>query len=384
MKILKGNIITPFFHFYGEILIKDGMITEIKKGTLGINKELVEDYSNCFICPGFINIHLHGAVGYDFMDHNAKAFLEISRYLASSGVTGFLGTTMTMSEENIRQTLSLARNILQNDKLLTAILYGIHLEGPCISKKFRRAQNLRYIKEDVNFLRNLVRDYPSVIKTVTIAPELNECEKLVKELISQKIYVSAGHTDADFSMALKAFNWGINRVTHLFNAMPPIHHRSPGIVTAALLDKRVFVEIIPDGVHLHPAMLDLIVRFKGEDRVCLITDSIRATGLKDGKYSLGGQEVIVQGKEARLLDGTLAGSVVSMDQAVRNIISFTGVSVQKAIEMASYTPACAIGLDKITGSLEKGKQADIIILDNQLEVLMTMVKGMVVYRKSKG
>jgi len=269
-----------------------------------------------------------------------------------------------MYEENIRRTLSLARNILQNDKLLIAILYGIHLESLCISKKFRGEQNLRYIKEDVNFLRNLVRDYPSVIKNVTIAPELNGCEKLVKELISQKIYVSAGHTGADFSMALKAFNWGINRVTHLFNAMPPIHHRSPGIVTAALLDKRVFVEIIPNGVHLHPAMLDLIGRLKGEDRVCLITDSIRETGLKDGKYSLGGQEVIVQGKEARLLDGTLAGSVVSMDQAVRNIISFTGVSMQKAIEMASYTPACAIGLDKITGSLEKGKQADIIILDN--------------------
>ncbi len=380
MKILKGTIITPFEKFFGHIIVEKATIMDVVKGEVSESGNNIMDFSESYICPGFVNIHAHGAVGVDFSNHNLDSFSKISRFMTSTGVTRFLGTTMTLSKEELKQTLLSACDFQRTRSLYATGFNGLHFEGPYINKKFKGAQNPEYILEaDDGLLIRLAKGNPQIIKTVSLAPEINGAEGLIKELLSLGIYISAGHTGADYELARKAFDWGVNRVTHLFNAMPPLLHRAPGIITAALQDERVFVEVIADGIHIHPPVLDLIVKLKGPDRICLITDSMEAAGLKDGVFKLGGQEVFVKGAEARLADGTLAGSTLAMDQAVRNIINFTGVLLPEAIKMASYTPACAIGLGKITGSIEKGKSADLVILNKKLEVVQTIIKGEAVF-----
>lgn len=379
--VLKGRIITPFTMFSGEIMLKDGLIEDLTQGSFGKDDQVV-DYGDCYICPGFFDLHLHGAVGYDFMDGDIRGFSKISRFLAGSGVTGFLATTMTMAKANIRSAVKATKEIIRDHIEASPVCYGMHLEGPYVNEEYIGAQNPKYILSgEDNFLAELIEEYGDMIKTVTLAPEIKGGEELIKDLVSHGIYPSAGHTGASLVTAGRAFDLGVNRVTHLFNAMPPIHHRAPGIITGALLDDRVFTEVIADGIHIHRAVVEMIIRIKGASGVCLVTDSMRATGLPDGRYDLGGQEVVVKGEEARLADGRLAGSVLSMDRAVRNIIEFTKAPLEDVIRMASFNPARAVGLDKICGSLEKGKQADIVVLSKELEVLMTMVRGNIVYQR---
>jgi N-acetylglucosamine-6-phosphate deacetylase len=225
----------------------------------------------------------------------------------------------------------------------------------------------------------LVRQYPGVVKTITLAPEIPGADELISGLISRGIRVSAGHTGATLDEAQRGFDKGINRISHLFNAMPPIHHREPGIITAALLDERVFVELIPDGIHVNSRVLKLVVRAKQADRICLISDAMMAAGLGDGSYHLGRLDVMVRDNAARLSSGALAGSIIGMDQGVRNMVELADCSLPQAVAMASCNPALALGVDKITGSLEPGKQADIVVLNQQLQVVMTMIQGKVVY-----
>lgn len=383
-KVIRGTVVTPLEEFAGQVVVEDGVITEVAREIFDIPGAEVLSFDGCFICPGFVDLHIHGANGSDFMDCDPSAFESISRFLAFHGVTSYLGTTVTAAGGVLERTVELAYSILsRQDAGDTTGFRGLHVEGPHVSSARLGAQDGECVLSPVaSPIPELVRRFPGAIRTVTVAPELKGAEPLVRTLASMGVRVSAGHTDASFEVANESFLWGIDRVTHLFNTMRPLHHREPGLVGAALTDSRVYVELIADGIHVHPAVLELVNKVKGPRRVCLITDSMRATGLAAGIYTLGRLTVKVDGGQARLESGALAGSVLTMDQAVRNMVSLAHVPLADAITMASYTPACAIGLDGLVGSLKKGKSADIVVLNRELQVEVTMRRGREVYRRN--
>jgi N-acetylglucosamine-6-phosphate deacetylase len=380
-KVLRGTVVTPFEEFAGQVVVEGRVIKEVGRETCDVPGAEVLSLPDCFICPGFVDLHIHGANGSDFMDCDPSAFESISRFLAVHGVTSYLGTTVTSPGDALERTVELSHSILSGQCAGAATGFrGLHVEGPHVSSTRLGAQDGECaLPPSASPIPELVRRFPGAIRTVTVAPELPGAESLVRTLTSMGVRVSAGHTDASFELAKEAFQWGVDRVTHLFNAMRPLHHREPGLVGAALTDRKTYVELIADGVHVHPAVLELVYRLKGPRRVCLITDSIRATGLAAGTYTLGRLMVTVDGGQARLESGALAGSVLRMDQAVRNMVSLACVPLAHAIAMASYTPARAVGLHGLVGSLEKGKSADIVVLNRELQVEMTMLCGQEVY-----
>lgn len=380
-KVIRGVLVTPFQEFAGEVVVDGGTIVEVAAGTHARPGLEVVDLGDSYVCPGFVDIHIHGASGSDVLDGSLSALEEMSRFLSSHGVTSFLGTVTTAPVDSMVSAVEAAAAALsrQTDEVLS--LRGVHLEGPHVSVDKLGAQDGESALAAVDSpILELVRRYPGVIKTVTVAPEVPGAQALIEELVSLGVHVSIGHTDASFELAQQAFCWGADRLTHVFNAMRPIHHREPGLIVASLLNPNVYVELIADGVHMHPAVVELVYRNKGPERVCLITDSMRAAGLEDGTYTLGRLEVKVVGNEARLASGTLAGSVLTMDQAVRNVTSFAKAALTDAVTMASLTPARAVGLDREVGSLEVGKSADIVVLNRDLKVEMTMIRGVEVFR----
>lgn len=382
-KVIRGTVITPLEEFAGQVVVEDGVIKEVAREISDITGAEVLSFSDCFVCPGFVDLHIHGTNGSDFMDCDPSAFESISGFLASHGVTSYLGTTVTAPCGDLERTVELAHSILSHRGAGDATGFrGLHVEGPHVSSERLGAQDGECVLSPVaSPVPELVRRFPGVIRTVTVAPELLGAESLIRTLASMGVRVSAGHTDAAFEVAKESFLWGVDRVTHLFNAMRPLHHREPGLVGAALTDSNIYVELIADAVHVHPAVLELVYRVKGPQRVCLVTDSMRATGLAAGSYTLGRLTVKVDGGQARLDSGALAGSVLTMDQAVRNMVSLAHVPLADAVTMASCTPARAVGLDGLVGSLEQGKSADIVVMNRELQVEMTMRRGREVYRK---
>lgn len=385
-KVIRGEIVTPFSQFTGEVVIDGSVISDVVEGVFGASDEQMLSFPGCYVCPGFVDIHVHGASGSDILDCSPAAIESMSEFLITRGVTSYLATTTTAPMDLMSRAVEVAgayAERLDGTVSPAQALRGLHLEGPHVSMSRLGAQDGESVlAATASEIPELVRRFPGLIKTVTLAPEVQGAEGLVRTLVSRGVSVSAGHTDASYELATEAFGWGINRVTHLFNAMQPIHHRNPGIVTAALTNNSVFVELICDGVHVHPAVVEMVARLKGPERICLVTDSMRATGLGDGTYTLGRLAVTVEGKQARLSGGALAGSVLTMDQAVRNMVSFTQAPVKDAVMMATHTPAAAIGLDGQIGSLQAGRSADIVVLDKDLQVQMTMIRGHEVYRRS--
>lgn len=380
-KIIRGVLVTPFQEFAGEVVVDDGTIVDVVAGAHERPGLDVVDFGDSFVCPGFVDIHIHGASGSDVLDGSAPALATMSRFLSAHGVTSFLGTVTTAPVESMASAVEVAAREVARGTNEAYSLRGIHLEGPHVSTDKLGAQDGESALAAVNSpILQLAKQHPGLIKTVTVAPEIPGAQALIEGLVALGVRVSAGHTDASFDLAQQAFGWGVNRLTHLFNAMRPIHHREPGLIVAALLNPSVYVEIIADGVHVHPAVVELVYRNKGPEGVCLITDSMRAAGLGEGTYTLGRLDVTVSGSEARLASGTLAGSVLTMDRAVRNAMGFTRAQLTDAVMMASLTPARAVGLDDQIGSLEAGKSADIVVLDRNLEVQMTMVRGAEVFR----
>jgi N-acetylglucosamine-6-phosphate deacetylase len=262
-----------------------------------------------------------------------------------------------------------------------AIILGIHLEGPYINPEKKGAQKEEDIKEfSVDDFLEFNQAAGSLIRLVTIAPEKPESIAFIQWLCQQDIIASVGHSNATYQQVQDAVQVGLSHVTHLFNAMRGLHHREPGVVGAALSNPRLTVEMIADGIHLHPVILRMVAQIKEREKVMLMTDAMRATGLEEGTYELGGQEVIVDQGQARLRDGTLAGSVLTMDKAVRNMVTKAGISLFQAVQMASYNPAKRLGIEDRKGSLEPGKDADVVILNKNLEAELTMVSGNIVYR----
>jgi len=381
-KVIRGILVTPFEQFPGEIVIEDGIITEVVPGNRTRAGAEVMDFGDCFVCPGFVDLHIHGAGGSDVLDGSSLGLETMSRFLAAHGVTCFLGTVTTAPVEAMVRAIEVAAAAMSQAPAKPLSLRGIHLEGPHISVDKLGAQDPECVLSPENSpILQLIERFPGLIRTVTLAPEVPGAESLVQSLVSKGIKVSAGHSNASFDQVQQAFGWGVNRVTHLFNAMSQVHHRYPGLAVAALLNPNVYVELIADGVHVHPAMVQLACKVKGPERVCLITDSIRAAGLGDGTYTLGRLDVTVKGNQARLQSGALAGSVLTMDQAVRNVMSFAQVPLTGAVMMASYTPAEAVGLEDRVGSLDVGKDADIVVLNADLEVQMTLVRGVETFRR---
>jgi len=304
------------------------------------------------------------------MDREPQAITEISKILIKSGVTSFLPTTMTMFESDIRNALENIKSIYINGTEGARVL-GANIEGPFINKQYKGAQKEDYI---ISPRISLLEDYFDILKIVTVAPEIKGAEELIRNLSSHQIIVSAGHSGATYQEIIEAKKWGLTHFTHLFNAMTGFHHRQPGIVGSAL-ESDLTCELIADFIHVHPVVLKIVFKIKKLSEIILITDQMRAGSLGDGEFELGGQKVIVKNGEARLEDGQLAGSVLTLDQAVRNINSLNVLTLPEIIAMVTINPARILDLDHQLGKLAPGYRADLVLLDKNLNVKRVFKDG---------
>ena len=337
----------------------------------------VIDAKGNYVAPGLVDIHIHGYLGEDTSDAKPEGIKKMAYGVAKNGVTAFLPTTMTVEKEQIVAALDAVRSLKEESKTWGgAEIIGVHAEGPFINPSKKGAQAKENILvPDADF----IIENDDIIKIVTLAPEMDEGHRCIKKLDAESdVLVSMGHTDAKFEEAMSAAKDGVNHATHLFNAMSALAHRNPGVVGAALASDNVSAEIIADTFHINPGLYSIIAKVKG-DKMVLITDCTRAGGMPDGEYDLGGQPIFLKGIECRLSDGTIAGSVLKLNNAVKNVIDYTGLPVYEVFKMASLNPARAIHVDDRIGSLEAGKEADIIITDENINVLRTIRRGKTVY-----
>lgn len=376
MRILSGNK----WENEKALVIEDNIIkaiitTDMIKHHLPATQ--YEFSAECYLTAGFIDLHVHGAKGADVMDEDAESLRTISRALAEEGITGFLATTMTASDESIEKALENVANSMGN--VDGAAILGVHLEGPFIAKSKAGAQLADETQNpNLDLFNHWQKVAKDAIKLVTLAPELPDALNLIKALRETQVVASIGHTKATYDETEAAINAGCSHATHLFNAMSGIHQREPGASVALLLSDKITAELIVDNYHLHPAMIELAFKTKGKDRLVLITDAMRAKCLQNGTYDLGGQAVNVLHGKATLEDGTLAGSTLQMNEAIKNITKTTTVSLIDAITMAASNPARVLSLPR-KGVIEVGFDADLVVLNDKLKVLLTMRDGRVIY-----
>lgn len=386
LKIFNGKIITPGKIIdQGCVLIADGKIIDVVTGNIEIENAIEVDAGSNYVAPGFIDIHVHGGGGYDFMDASEDAFLKIAELHARYGTTSMLPTTLTSSKEELLRTLD-AYGSANEKNINGAQFLGMHLEGPYISMNQKGAQDPRYIKNpDADEYKEIISAYDCV-KRWSAAPELEGAIEFGRYLRSKNILPAIAHTDAIYEEVLEAYNNGYTLITHLYSAMSGVTRRNAyryaGVIESAYIIDEMDVEIIADGVHLPAPLLKLVYKIKGPERIALITDAMRAAGMPPGKSILGplngGLEVIVDNDVAKLPDGSsFAGSVATADRLVRNMVQLAEVPLIDAIQMASSTPARIMKAEH-KGSLEKNKDADIVILDKNLKVKKTLIAGRVV------
>ena len=360
------------------VLIENGKIAGILKNKIAGNECKVIDGHGNYLSPGFIDIHNHGNSGFDVMDGNLKALKSIAEFHAKNGVTSFLGSTITASPTNTVKAIKNGVEYYNNSKnrFDKAKFLGLYLEGPFFSLKKKGAQPGEFIRDpNIDQLKEYIQAGNGLVKIVALAPELNGAIEAVQHLRNNNITVSAGHSNATYAETMTGIHNGITEATHVYNGMPGLHHREPGILGAVLLDNRVSCEMICDGIHLHNAAMQLVCRTKGKEKVILISDAMRATGLDNGEYDLGGQKVTVKGYEARLADGVLAGSTLTLNRAVKNMVEHVGVPLVDAVLMATLNPAKQIGIDHKLGSIAVGKNADLVIFDKDIKILQVFING---------
>lgn len=363
----------------GSILIEDGKIAAVSKEPFTEFAGDRFDGGGSVALPGFIDIHIHGARGADFMDDDSTAAWKIAAALPAEGTTSFLATTLTHSSERVTKAIGHGRNFIRNAEEGAEML-GFHLEGPFIHPNQAGAQPSSYICDpSMEALQKWFGDALKDLKIITMAPEQDRNFEVIRELAERGIIVSAGHTTADYDTISKAQTAGLSHLTHYGNAMRGLHHREIGVVGAGMLNKELFCEIIADGIHLSPVMLKLVLQVIGAERLLLITDSMRAKGLPDGSYTLGDQDVTVSGKEAVLADGTLAGSVLKMNEGLRQLRQAADISWSDAIKLSSENAARRIGVFDRKGSLKRGKDADIVLVAEDFSVRHTFCRGRMSY-----
>lgn len=335
------------------------------------------DAKGGYVSPGLIDLHIHGYLGKDVCDGEEESIRTISKGLLANGVTAYQPTTMTEDMKVIRKALEVCRDLKEESKDWDgSIILGCHAEGPFISESKKGAQDPKYIlKPDAAF----VKEYADIINLITLAPETDtEDFAAIREICKDTdVVVSMGHTSADYETAMKSTEVGVSHVTHLFNAMTPLAHRAPGVVTAAF-NSDVSCEVIVDAFHVSPVFYDLLWKIKGR-KLCFITDCLPAGGLPEGEYTLGGQKIIYRGIVCRLEDGTVAGSVLHLNKGVWNVYTNSTIPLWECVNGASLNPATTLGIEKTKGSIEVGKDADIIITDSEFNVEKTIIGGKIKY-----
>ena len=377
--IINGRIVTPESVVEGKVLVYDEKIQGIVEAAPA-GAEVI-DAQGGYVIPGLVDMHIHGYLGEDASDGSYEGLKIMAEGVAKNGVTSFLPTTMTVSYDELRKAFSLIRKGMEESRSADwkgAAIVGANAEGPFINISKKGAQAGEHVRVgDPAFLKEFI----DVIRVFTIAPEVEGNMDCIREMAKDTdVLISMGHTAANFDQARAAIEAGVRHVTHLFNAQTGLLHRDPGVVGAALLDSRVSTELIADTFHIHKGLFQLVANVKG-DKLVLITDCTRAGGLEDGEYTLGGQPIFVKGIECRLADGTIAGSVLKLNEAVRNVLANTDLPVNEVVNMASLTPATRIGLGDTKGSLEAGKDADIAIVDEAFNVQRTILAGRTIYEK---
>lgn len=372
----------------GKIILKDRIVENsallfsnviegvVPLGSVPEEAEII-DAKGKYVAPGLIDMHIHGYLGKDVCDGEEESIRTISKGLLANGVTGYLPTTMTVDMKVIRKALETCRSLKEESKSWDgSTILGCHAEGPFISESKKGAQDAKYIlKPDAAF----VKEYADIIKTITLAPETDENDfAAIREITRDTdVIISMGHTSADYETAMTSVNAGVKHATHLFNAMTPMQHRAPGVVAAAL-NSDVSCELIVDTFHVDVSLYNMLWRLKGR-KLCFITDCLPAGGLPEGEYTLGGAKIIYKGIVCRLEDGTVAGSILHLNKGVWNVYTNSNIPLYECVNCASLNPATTLGIDKTKGSLDIGKDADIIITDSEFNVEKTIIGGKIKY-----
>ena len=375
MRIDGGKVFVDGVFKDANILCEGETISAVcyRKGIAAFLHHEAFDARGCYVIPGLIDLHFHGCMGHDFCEGTHEAFHALCGYEASRGITAVCPATMTFPEEKLSQVMTQAASFKPAPH--ESALVGINMEGPFISHGKIGAQNPAYVQPcDASMIRRLQALSGGLIKLVDIAPEQEGALEFIREM-HDEVRISVAHTCADYQQAHDAFAAGARHVTHLCNAMPPLLHRAPGPIAAAFDAPQVSVELICDGVHIHPAMVRCMFGLFGDERVILVSDTMEATGLEDGSYELGGQQVLVRGREARLATGALAGSVSDLMTCLQRAVRDMHVPLESALKAATENPARALGLDNERGFIKAGYAADFVVLDKDLEIKQVFIRG---------
>lgn len=375
---------------HGQLAIENNKIIQIEKAHALESHSQSVSFHNDLVIPGLIDTHVHGAGGYDTMDATAPSLKALRQALLQNGTTAFLATTMSSSFSHLEAVLSNVATAItetaipDEDTYSQAELIGVHLEGPFLSMSYKGSQLADCIppdgsEADFAAFSQICRRYPRLVRILTLAAERKDAARLAEFCLSQHIIPSAGHTAVTYAEMKQASAAGIRRMTHTFNAMPAIHHRSPGPVTEGLLNPDIELELIADGIHIHPAALELAFRLKPPEKVTLISDGTRAVGMPNGEYELGGQQTFVTDGIARLADGTIAGSAYPLLQGVRTVVQSLNRPLYEAVRFASLNPAKTLKVDDRLGSLAVGKEATFLRLSQDLKLKEVWVKGRRIY-----
>lgn len=371
--ITNGKVILKDQVINANVFVNGTVISEISNRQP--DDEQIIDAKGRYVSPGFIDVHSHGRGGSDTMYSTYEDLNTITSNSIKTGVTGILPTTMTMS---IEDTYGAIKNIADNiDKVEGSKILGVHMEGPFFNTKYKGAQPEEFmIKPTAENYNKLVGEYGNIVKKMSLAPELEDSDKLIEYLVKEGVVVSMGHTNASYEEAVVGIKAGATSGTHTYNAMTPLTHRNPGVVGAIMEHDQVYAELILDGIHVSFPAAKVLLKAKGLDKVMLITDSIEASGLEDGQYKLGNQAVFVKDNSARLADGTLAGSILAMNDAVKNAYQHLGLTINQAVNLASYNPAKNLNLINL-GEIAVNKTADLIMFDEEINIDFVMINGMV-------
>jgi N-acetylglucosamine-6-phosphate deacetylase len=382
--IKNGTLMTPFETIpKGVVVFRDGKILAVGRAAeVKIPKKAtVIDACNRIIAPGLIDIHVHGAKGRDLMEASYEAINQLAVFLTRHGTTSFLPTTVSASRSALLNVARVIRTAMKKGTDGAEVL-GVHLEGSYISPQRSGAQDLSFIRlPSLDEFDEIWEASEGTVKIVTLAPEIRGADRLLAKLHGLGIVASVGHSNATYSEIEEAIKHGVQHVAHTFNAMRGFHHREPGVVGAVLVRDELTAELICDNVHVHPAAVKLLVKAKGPGKVVLVTDAIQPTGMPDGSYKMRKRDVTVTNGVCRFESGELAGSTLTMNKAVRNVMKSVGIPLQTAIRMGTINPAVVANVDQWKGSLEPGKDADIVIIDDDVNVFMTLVKGKLVYQR---